>query len=56
MKMNYCYNCFENLGENHADPCSHCGFDPASIEGKYPFALPQGSILAGQYIIGRVLG
>ena len=24
--------------------------------GKYPFALPYGSVLAGQYITGRVLG
>lgn len=56
MKNNYCYNCFENLGENNTGPCSHCGYDPTGSEGKYPFALPHGSILAGQYIIGRVLG
>ena len=52
--MAYCYNCFrERAGDG---PCLFCGYDPAMDAGKYPQALPHGSILAGQYITGRVLG
>lgn len=53
--MAYCFNCFCQLAEE-SGPCPHCGFDPAKDQGKYPFALPHGSILAGRYITGRVLG
>ena len=52
--MTYCYNCF---GEHDGlGPCPRCGYDPAFDQGKFPLALPHGSILAGQYITGRVLG
>ena len=52
--MTYCYNCFhEKTGDG---PCPLCGYDPQFDAGKYPSALPHGSILAGQYITGRVLG
>lgn len=53
--MAYCYNCFRELTEE-GGPCPSCGYDPAEDEGKYPLALRHGSILAGQYITGRVLG
>ena len=36
-------------------PCPHCGFDPRSVEG-IEYALPMGTILAGKYLVGRVLG
>ena len=36
-------------------PCSHCGFDPRSVKG-IEYALPMGTILAGKYLVGRVLG
>lgn len=52
--MPYCYNCFQNLSS--PGPCPHCGYDPKQDAGKFPLALPHGSILAGQYITGRVLG
>ena len=55
MAMTYCYNCFR-LREEGEGACPCCGYDPAMDREKYPFALPHGSILAGQYILGRVLG
>ncbi len=53
--MSYCCNCFCKCSGNSI-PCPHCGYDPATDQGKYPFALRHGSILAGRYITGRVLG
>ncbi len=52
--MAYCYNCF--CERSTPGPCPRCGYDPAFDQGKFPLALPHGSILAGQYITGRVLG
>ena len=50
-----CYNCFcDSL--NEAGVCTRCGYDGAKNREKFPQALPQGSILYGRYIIGRVLG
>ena len=49
-----CYSCFAEKSTSGA--CPHCGYDPASDEGKYPIALRAGSILNGRYIVGRVLG
>ena len=49
-----CYSCFAE--KSTAGTCPHCGYDPASDEGKYPIALRAGSILNGRYIVGRVLG
>ena len=50
-----CYHCFQGRPPEPG-PCPHCGFDPAAWQGKYPLALPMGSILAGRYLVGRVLG
>lgn len=36
--------------------CPYCGYNPISREKKYPLALPEGSILAGRYLVGNVLG
>ena len=55
MNQKNCFNCFQPR-DGEAGPCPHCGYDPAADQGKYPFALPHGSILAGQFITGRVLG
>ena len=55
MESVYCYNCFQKRAGPEG-PCPRCGYDPAGDQGKYPFALPCGSVLAGQYITGRVLG
>ena len=50
-----CYNCFRELGDSDIR-CPGCGYDPSDDVGKFPMALPHGTILAGKYITGRVLG
>lgn len=52
MKFNRCFGCMEEI---QGYPCSHCGFDPRSVKG-IEYALPMGTILAGKYLVGRVLG
>ncbi len=49
-----CMNCMKELHEPKS-VCPHCGFDNASCENA-AHQLECGSILAGSYIIGRVLG
>ena len=49
--MNLCDSCFLTLQEN-ATVCPLC----AGSENTYPSALPQGTILMGRYIVGKVLG
>ena len=55
MQEHVCYSCFQNLG-NTFGPCPYCGYDPAQDSGKFPLALPYGTVLNGRYISGRVLG
>lgn len=55
MEQNLCYNCFHTMDEQTA-VCPLCGHDPAADQDKYPLALPPGTILIGQYILGHVLG
>lgn len=50
-----CYNCFREM-DNADSACPACGYDPGEDQGKFPIALPHGTILAGKYITGRVLG
>ncbi len=50
-----CYNCFKER-QTPEGPCPYCGYDHAAHAAKYPMALRAGSILNGQYIVGRVLG
>ncbi|MDO5133256.1 MAG: serine/threonine-protein kinase, partial [Eubacteriales bacterium] len=54
--MKTCYNCFHELPDT-ARVCSNCGL-AADISNAvhYPHALPCGSVLAGRYLVGRVLG
>ena len=52
MELNKCFGCMEEI---QGYPCSHCGFDPRSVKG-IEYALPMGTILAGKYLVGRVLG
>lgn len=49
-----CYNCFREKEGN--GPCHYCGYDLEQDKEKYVHALPCGTVLAGKYIIGRVLG
>ena len=52
MKFDRCFGCMEEI---QGYPCPHCGFDPRSVKG-IEYALPMGTILAGKYLVGRVLG
>ena len=49
-----CMNCMKELSEPKG-VCQHCGFDNASCENA-AHQLECGSILAGSYLVGRVLG
>ncbi|MEN6417462.1 MAG: serine/threonine-protein kinase [Clostridiaceae bacterium] len=49
-----CMNCLLQLNEPKG-VCPHCGFDNAACENA-PHQLECGSILAGSYMVGRVLG
>jgi hypothetical protein len=49
-----CLNCFKQLNEPKG-VCPHCGCDNAQIENE-SHQLECGSILAGTYLIGKVLG
>ncbi len=52
MELNKCLGCMEDLTEY---PCSKCGFDPRQT-GNAEYALMPGTILAGKYLVGKVLG
>lgn len=52
MKFNRCYGCMEPC---EAYPCGRCGYDPEQAEHQ-EFVLRPGTILKGQYLVGRVLG
>ena len=54
-EQNLCYNCFAQLQQTGGE-CPYCGFDPSDNAEKYPLALPMGCVLAGSYLVGRVLG
>lgn len=54
-EQNLCYNCFAQLQQTGGE-CPYCGFDPSDNAEKYPLALPMGCVLAGRYLVGRVLG
>lgn len=47
-----CYGCFL---EKAGAPCPRCGFDPANY-ALPASALPLGTVLAGRYLTGKVLG
>ena len=52
MELNKCMGCMEDIVEY---PCSKCGFDPRQT-GNAEYALPVETILAGKYLVGKVLG
>lgn len=54
-KLRQCPNCFSEC-DGSLDTCPICGYAPASQSAQYPLALEPGRILAGRYILGRVLG
>ena len=49
-----CMNCMNKLNQSKG-VCTHCGFDNATCAND-AHQLESGSILAGSYIIGKVLG
>lgn len=53
--MRYCYNCFQSMPDG-ATVCPSCGYNASAQTGKFPMALPPGTVLNGRYILGRVLG
>lgn len=54
MEHDLCFGCMEHTGAN-GSVCTSCGFDLAAniVE---PHQLVPGTVLAGRYIVGRVLG
>ena len=54
-RLRQCPNCFGEYNES-LDACPFCGYTPISQNDQYPLALAPGRILAGRYILGRVLG
>ena len=52
MELNKCLGCMEDF---RGYPCPKCSYDPQRETGR-EYALPLQTILAGKYLIGRVLG
>ena len=52
MELSKCLGCMESFG---GYPCPKCGYDPEKTKNA-EYALPPGSILAGKYLVGKVLG
>ena len=52
--LNYCFNCMKPL-ETGATVCPHCGYDN-SVKRNEDNTLPEGTILYGKYLVGKVLG
>ena len=53
-ELNYCYKCMRQL-ESGQMICPDCGYDNR-VNHNPPDALPEGSLLAGQYLVGKLLG
>ena len=49
--MHICPNCFRE--QSFGGVCPHCGYQG---EVRPPLALPEGTVLGGHYLLGRVLG
>ena len=52
MELSKCAGCMEAF---RGYPCPDCGYDPQNIR-QAEYALPVETILAGKYLVGRVLG
>ncbi len=53
MEINLCYGCMKE--KDHDGPCPDCGFDESAYTPASHHLIP-GTILAGKYIVGKVLG
>ena len=52
MQVNFCFGCME---ETNSAPCPRCGYN-SLINQNQSYALQQGTILHGKYLIGKMLG
>ena len=52
MELSKCLGCMENF---RGYPCPNCGYDPEK-DKHMEYALPPETILAGKYLVGKVLG
>ena len=52
MRLDKCLGCMEDY---QGYPCPNCGFDPNKEQGS-EYILPPQTILAGKYLVGRMLG
>ena len=52
MELSKCLGCMESSA---GYPCPKCGYDPEK-DKHMEYALPLGTILAGKYLVGKVLG
>ena len=56
MELKRCYGCMRELSAPGA-VCPHCGFDNTKDPASQPsHVLPCGTVLNGQYLVGRTLG
>ena len=56
MEFKRCYGCMQAL-DSPGGICAHCGFDNLKGTAEQPgHALPCGTVLAGHYVVGKVLG
>ena len=49
-----CFNCFHE--KENQGLCPWCGYNNIANTVKFPMSIKEGSVLNGQYIVGRVLG
>ena len=52
MELSKCFGCMEDF---RGYPCPKCGYDPKTAKNA-EYALTPGTILAGKYLVGKVLG
>ena len=52
MELSKCLGCMEDF---RGYPCPRCGYDPKTAKNA-EYALTPGTILAGKYLVGKVLG
>ena len=52
MELSKCFGCMEDF---RGYPCPKCGYDPEKTKNA-EYALTPGTILAGKYLVGKVLG
>lgn len=53
--MRLCYGCMQQLEDDHAAVCPHCGYRPDEAVDTSVYLKP-GTVLADKYLVGRSLG